>query len=123
VLTSVADAIDLANRYAPEHLILAVDQARAWLPRVQSAGSVFLGNFAPEAIGDYCSGTNHVLPTYGAARAYSGVSVQSFLTFITVQELSRDGLAAIGPCAMRLAEAEHLHAHAQAIAIRLESPR
>jgi histidinol dehydrogenase len=89
--------------------------------KVQSAGSVFLGHYAPESVGDYCSGTNHVLPTYGAARAFSGVSVQSFLTFITVQELTPAGLAAIGPCAIRLAEAEGLQAHAFAVAVRMES--
>lgn len=119
VVADVAEAIGISNRYAPEHLILSIRDARSWVIAVHSAGSVFLGNFAPESVGDYCSGTNHVLPTYGAARAYSGVSVQSFMTFITVQELTRSGLAAIGPCAIRLAEAEGLHAHARAVAVRL----
>ncbi len=118
---SVETAIAISNRYAPEHLILSVRDARRCLASVRSAGSVFLGNYAPESVGDYCSGTNHVLPTYGAARAYSGVSVQSFLTFITVQELSVAGLAGIGPCAMRLAQAEGLQAHANAVAVRLEA--
>lgn len=118
---SIETALNISNRYAPEHLILSVRNARSWVTAVQCAGSVFLGNYAPESVGDYCSGTNHVLPTYGAARAYSGVSVQSFLTFITVQELTQAGLAHIGPCAIRLAEAEGLQAHANAVAVRLEA--
>jgi histidinol dehydrogenase len=118
---SVETAIAISNRYAPEHLILSVRDARRHLVNVRSAGSVFLGNYAPESVGDYCSGTNHVLPTYGAARAYSGVSVQTFLTFITVQELSPDGLAGIAPCAIRLAQAEGLQAHANAVSVRLEA--
>jgi histidinol dehydrogenase len=118
---SVDEAIAISNRYAPEHLILSVRDARRCVALVRSAGSVFLGNYAPESIGDYCSGTNHVLPTYGAARAYSGVSVQSFMTFITVQELSAAGLSGIGPCAIRLAQAEGLEAHARAVSVRLEA--
>ena len=121
VVDGVAEAIDIANRYAPEHLVLSVRDARRWFAGVRSAGSVFLGHYTPEAVGDYCSGTNHVLPTAGAARAYSGVSVQSFMTCITAQELTREGLAGIGPCAIRLAEAEGLQAHARAISLRLES--
>ena len=117
----VAQAIAISNQYAPEHLILSVQGARRWLAQVRSAGSVFLGNYAPESVGDYCSGTNHVLPTAGAARAYSGVSVHSFLTFITVQELTVAGLAGIGPCAIRLAQAEGLQAHARAISLRLDA--
>ncbi len=117
----VAQAITISNQYAPEHLILSVRDARGWVAQVRSAGSVFLGNYAPESVGDYCSGTNHVLPTSGAARAYSGVSVQSFLTFITVQELTIEGLAGIGPCAIRLAQAEGLQAHASAISLRLDA--
>ncbi|MDZ4812492.1 MAG: histidinol dehydrogenase [Pseudomonadota bacterium] len=121
VIDGVAQAIAISNRYAPEHLILSVRDARSWVAQVRSAGSVFLGNYAPESVGDYCSGTNHVLPTSGAARAYSGVSVQSFLTFITVQELTVAGLAGIGPCAIRLAQAEGLQAHARAISLRLDA--
>ena len=121
VVSDINEAIAISNRYAPEHLMLSVRDARSRLAAVRSAGSVFLGNNAPESIGDYCSGTNHVLPTYGAARAYSGVSVQSFMTHITVQELSASGLAAIGPCAIRLAQAEGLEAHARAVSIRLEA--
>ncbi len=114
------DAFAISNTYAPEHLILALREPRAWLGRVMSAGSVFLGDYAPESLGDYCSGTNHVLPTNGAARAWSGVGVASFQTAISVQEVSRAGLAAIGPCAVEIARAEGLEAHAQAVLRRLE---
>jgi histidinol dehydrogenase len=115
----LAQAVEISNRYAPEHLILAVREPRRWLDRVESAGSVFLGDYAPEALGDYCSGTNHVLPTYGAARAFSGVSVASFLKQITVQEVDAVGLREIGPDAAMLARAENLTAHEQAVTRRL----
>lgn len=120
-VASIAQALDISNRYAPEHLILALRDARAWLPRVQAAGSVFLGDWAPEALGDYCSGTNHVLPTSGAARFSSGVSVASFQVSITVQEVNPSGIAAIGPCAVELASAEGLDAHRMAVALRLQA--
>ncbi len=116
---SIEEAIVISNRYAPEHLILALRDADAWLSKVEAAGSVFLGDYANEGVGDYCSGPNHVLPTGGAARAWSGVSVGSFQLAISVQRLSREGLEAIGPAAMRIAEAEGLRAHANAVAIRL----
>lgn len=112
-------AFDISNRYAPEHLILALRDPRRWLDRVQAAGSVFLGDWTPEALGDYCSGTNHVLPTSGAARAVSGLNVASFQTTISVQAAQPRGIAAIGPCAMVLAEAEGLEAHRNAVALRL----
>jgi histidinol dehydrogenase len=115
VVDSIDDAIELSNDYAPEHLILAVADPDAWLDRVTRAGSVFLGDHAPESLGDYCSGTNHVLPTHGAARAYSGVSVASFQVSISLQSVSAAGLAAIGPCAVVMARAEGLEAHAQAV--------
>jgi len=117
---SLDEAFAISNRYAPEHLILALRQPRDWLERIEAAGSVFLGDFTPEALGDYCSGTNHVLPTSGAARAYSGVSVASFQNFVSVQSASRAGIAAIGDCALRLARAEGLDAHANAVALRME---
>ncbi|KAF1719168.1 histidinol dehydrogenase [Pseudoxanthomonas wuyuanensis] len=113
------DAFAISNAYAPEHLILALREPRAWLDQVEAAGSVFLGDYTPEALGDYCSGTNHVLPTSGAARAYSGVSVSSFQNFVSVQSASRSGLAAIGDCALTLARAEGLDAHANAVALRM----
>jgi histidinol dehydrogenase len=116
---TLADAFEISNAYAPEHLILALREPRRWLERVEAAGSVFLGDYTPEALGDYCSGTNHVLPTNGAARAYSGISVASFQTFISVQAASREGIAEIGPCALLLAEAEGLAAHARAVSLRL----
>jgi len=116
---SIAQAFEISNRYAPEHLILALRQPRQWLDKVEAAGSVFLGDYTPEALGDYCSGTNHVLPTAGAARAYSGVSVASFQNQISVQAASREGIGGIGPCALTLARAEGLGAHANAVALRL----
>ncbi|WP_250625735.1 histidinol dehydrogenase [Pinirhizobacter soli] len=117
----IDQAIEVSNRYAPEHLILQVEEARSWLASVQSAGSVFLGRWTPESIGDYCSGSNHVLPTYGHARSYSGVSVASFVKQVTVQELTAEGLRAIGPCAVTLAAAERLNAHALAVTLRLDA--
>ena len=118
-VATLDDAFAISNRYAPEHLIVALREPRAWLARVEAAGSVFLGDYTPEALGDYCSGTNHVLPTSGAARAYSGVSVASFQNFVSVQSASRAGIAAIGDCALTLARAEGLDAHANAVALRL----
>jgi histidinol dehydrogenase len=112
-------AVDVSNTYAPEHLILQVADPRALLSRVRNAGSVFLGPWAPESAGDYCSGTNHVLPTYGAARSYSGLGVDQFMRQMTVQELSIDGLRSIGPTIVELARLEGLGAHAAAIRIRL----
>jgi histidinol dehydrogenase len=116
---SLDEAVEISNAYAPEHLILNVDSPRRWLEKVVSAGSVFLGPWSPESVGDYCSGTNHVLPTHGHARASSGVSVASFLKQITVQELTREGLRGIGPCAATLARAEGLGAHERAVTRRL----
>jgi histidinol dehydrogenase len=124
ILVDAPDAaVAISNRYAPEHLILNVDAPRRLLEKVENAGSVFLGPWSPESVGDYCSGTNHVLPTYGHARAWSGVSVASFLKQITVQELTHEGLRAIGPCAATLARAEGLHAHARAVTRRLGDER
>ncbi len=114
-------ALEVANAYAPEHLILEVREPRRWLERVESAGSVFLGAWSPEPMGDYCSGTNHVLPTYGHARAYSGLSVLDFVKRITVQELSPEGLSALGPVALELARLEGLDAHAAAVSRRLDA--
>jgi histidinol dehydrogenase len=118
---ALSDAFAISNDYAPEHLILALRRPREWLDRVEAAGSVFLGDWAPEALGDYCSGTNHVLPTGGAARAISGLSVGSFQNAISVQAVDRGGLAAIGPTAVAIARAEGLEAHARAVTLRLEA--
>lgn len=120
VVRDVEAAIDVANQYAAEHLILEVEDPRRWLPRIQNAGSVFLGAWSPEPMGDYCSGTNHVLPTYGYARAYSGLSVLDFIKGITVQELSPAGLRNLGPVAVELAKLEGLDAHASAVSRRLD---
>ncbi|ANB19463.1 histidinol dehydrogenase [Dokdonella koreensis] len=115
----LAEAVEVSERYAPEHLIVQARDARALLPRLSAAGSIFLGPWSPETLGDYCAGPNHVLPTLGFARAYSGVGVDSFLRRVYVQELSAEGLAAIGPDAAVLARAESLEAHARAVDLRL----
>ncbi|MDE2451006.1 MAG: histidinol dehydrogenase [Gammaproteobacteria bacterium] len=119
VVRSLESALEVANEYAAEHLLLEVREPRRWLERVASAGSVFLGAWSPEPMGDYCSGTNHVLPTYGYARAYSGLSVLDFVKRITVQELSPEGLRSLGPVAVALARLEGLDAHAGAVTRRL----
>lgn len=121
LVDALVQAFQISNRYAPEHLILALREPRDWLAQVEAAGSVFLGDYTPEALGDYCSGTNHVLPTAGAARAYSGVSVASFQNMISVQSASAQGIAAIGNCARVLARAEGLDAHENAVALRMET--
>ncbi len=121
LVASLEQAVDVANAYAPEHLIVQTARPRDLLAAVRNAGSIFLGPWAPEAIGDYCSGSNHVLPTYGHARAFSGLSVASYQKQITVQELSAAGLRAIGPCAATLAAAEQLEAHRRAITLRLSA--
>jgi histidinol dehydrogenase len=119
VVPDLPTAFEIANRYAPEHLILQIDQPRDWLPRVRNAGSVFLGQWTPESVGDYCSGTNHVLPTYGFARRYSSLGVGDFLRSMTVQELTFEGLQNIGPVAATLADLEGLDAHGAAVTLRL----
>jgi histidinol dehydrogenase len=119
VVDDLTTALEISNRYAPEHLILQVEKARRWLPKVQAAGSVFLGPWTPESVGDYCSGTNHVLPTYGFARRYSSLGVADFLRAMTVQELTVEGLKTIGPIAETLAALEGLDAHAWAVTERL----
>lgn len=118
---SLAQAVAVSNRYAPEHLIIQTAEPRALLDGIESAGSIFLGPWTPESVGDYCSGSNHVLPTYGYARSYSGVSVASFVKQISVQEVSADGLRAIGPCTVALAAAEQLEAHRRAVSLRLDA--
>ncbi|MBS0374856.1 MAG: histidinol dehydrogenase [Proteobacteria bacterium] len=119
VVADLATAFAVSNRYAPEHLILEIDAPRDWLGEVRAAGSVFLGHWSPETIGDYCSGTNHVLPTYGYARAYSGLALADFQRRITVQELTPAGLRDLGPVAVTLAGLEGLDAHAAAVQVRL----
>lgn len=119
VVDSIEAAFEVSNAYAPEHLIVQIENARSWLPKVRNAGSVFLGRWTPETMGDYCSGTNHVLPTYGFARAYSGLSMTDFLKRMTIQELTADGLRDLGPTAITIAELEGLDAHANAVQVRL----
>lgn len=120
---SVGTAIDISNRYAPEHLILQIASPRSVLDRVTNAGSVFLGSWSPESVGDYCSGTNHVLPTYGAARSFSGLGVEQFMRRMTIQELSEDGLRSLAPTVVELAMLEGLDAHAKAVRLRLGNVR
>jgi len=120
VAASTAEAVEIANRYAPEHLILQVNNPRALLPRITAAGSVFLGAWTPESLGDYASGTNHVLPTYGWARACSGLGLADFHRSMTVQTASPRGLRKLGPVVERLALAENLTAHQRAVRVRLD---
>lgn len=115
------DAVDFINAYAAEHLILSVKNAPEIAEKITDAGSVFIGNYSPESVGDYASGTNHTLPTNGYARAYSGVSLDSFVKKITFQELSKEGLQGIAKTVTTMAEAEQLYAHKLAVTVRLES--
>ena len=119
ILSNQDQAIDLINTYAPEHLILAVDNALQIADKIINAGSVFIGNYSPESVGDYASGTNHTLPTNGHANAYSGVSLDSFVKKITFQQLTERGLMNIAPTVIEMAEAEGLQAHSNAVSVRL----
>jgi histidinol dehydrogenase len=121
IVDSLETAFGVANDYAPEHLLLQIHEPRRWLPRVSAAGAVFLGPWSPESAGDYCSGPNHTLPTYGYAKAYSGLSLEDFQKRITVQELTPAGLAGLGPTAQILANLEGLDAHAASVTIRLDA--
>lgn len=121
VVDGSAAALALVNAYAPEHLIIACAAPELLAEGITNAGSVFLGHFTPESVGDYASGTNHTLPTNGFARAYSGVSVDSFVKKVTFQQLTTDGLTSLAPVVIEMAMAEGLAGHAQAVAIRLEN--
>jgi histidinol dehydrogenase len=123
VVDTLETAFAVANEYAPEHLLLEIRDARRWLRYVTAAGAVFLGSWSPESMGDYCSGPNHTLPTYGYAKAYSGLALEDFQKRITVQELTPAGLQGLGPTAQILAGLEGLDAHAAAVTIRLEALR
>ncbi|CAN0870197.1 Histidinol dehydrogenase, chloroplastic [Linum grandiflorum] len=114
------EAISFSNLYAPEHLIINVENAEKWEGLIENAGSVFLGQWTPESVGDYASGTNHVLPTYGYARMYGGVSLDSFLKYMTVQSLTEEGLRKLGPYVATMAEVEGLDAHKRAVTLRLQ---
>jgi histidinol dehydrogenase len=118
-----AEAMQFSNEYAPEHLILATLNPNETAKKVRNAGSVFIGKWSCESAGDYASGTNHTLPTHGYARAYSGVSVDSFVKKVTFQELTQTGILNLGPSVERMAEAEGLQAHKNAVTIRLKSAR
>lgn len=121
IAESRADVVDIVNRYAPEHLIIQMKDPEMLVPNIRNAGSIFLGPWTPEAVGDYASGTNHTLPTYGAARAYSGVTLESFIKYISIQRLTKKGLKNLGPTVERLATMEDLEAHRRAVSIRLET--
>ena len=121
IASSRGNMLEIIEEYAPEHLILSVEEAADMAANVTNAGSVFIGNYSPESVGDYASGTNHTLPTNGFAKAYSGVSLDSFCKKITFQELSPEGLLNIGRTVELMAEAEELEAHKRAVSIRLKT--
>ncbi|MEM1326786.1 MAG: histidinol dehydrogenase [Bacteroidota bacterium] len=123
IVSSRQVALDLINIYAPEHLIVAVEEVEQFVEGIINAGSIFMGNFTPESVGDYASGTNHTLPTNGFATAYSGVSLDSFVKKITFQQLSQAGLRNVGPAVEKMARAEELEAHRNAVSIRLISEK
>jgi histidinol dehydrogenase len=120
IVETISEAIALSNLYAPEHLILSCADAETFSNQIISAGSVFIGNYSPESVGDYASGTNHTLPTNGYAAMYSGVSLDGFVKKITYQQLTKEGLETIGNTVMIMAVAEGLDAHKNAVAIRLK---
>ena len=120
LVNSLEEALEFSNLYAPEHLILAISDFEKYIPEVQNAGSVFLGNYSCESAGDYASGTNHTLPTNAYAKNYSGVSLDSFVKKITFQHLSKEGLQNLGKTIELMAEAEGLFAHKNAVSIRLK---
>ena len=120
LLNSLDEALEFNNLYAPEHLILALEDYEKYIPKIQNAGSVFLGNYSCESAGDYASGTNHTLPTNGFAKNYSGVSLDSFVKKITFQNLSKEGLQNLGKTIELMAEAEGLFAHKNTVSIRLK---
>ena len=115
----MSEAIQYSNEYAPEHLIINIKDSESVLDAITNAGSVFFGAFTPESVGDYASGTNHTLPTYGYARMYSGVNLASFQKSITMQTLTAEGLKQLGPSVEKLAAAEGLDAHKNAVTLRL----
>jgi histidinol dehydrogenase len=120
VVDTIMEAVDIINEYAPEHLIISCVNAAAISEDIENAGSIFLGNYSPESVGDYASGTNHTLPTNGYAKQYSGVSVDSFVKKITYQELSKEGLENIATTVTTMAEAEQLKAHSNAVKMRIK---
>jgi histidinol dehydrogenase len=119
VLDKVEDMIDLINGYAPEHLIISMENYLEVAEQITNAGSVFLGNYTPESAGDYASGTNHTLPTNGWARSFSGVNLDSYIKKITFQEITPEGIQQLGPVIETMAAAELLDAHKNAVTLRL----
>jgi len=119
LVNNLSEAFSISNNYAPEHLILAIKESEKWLNRIENAGSVFIGTYSPESAGDYASGTNHTLPTYGFAKTYSGVSLDSFVKKISFQELTKEGLKKLAPHIETMAKAEGLDAHKLAVSVRL----
>ena len=120
LVANLDEAMSISNLYAPEHLIIAADQAEALAAQVINAGSVFLGHYTPESAGDYASGTNHTLPTNGYAKNYSGVNLDSFMKSMTFQKISKIGIQNIGNAIEIMAEAEGLQAHKNAVSLRLK---
>jgi len=120
LVKELKEGIDLINEYAPEHLIISCEDDESIAEKIVNAGSIFLGNYSPESVGDYASGTNHTLPTNGYAKAYSGVSVDSFVKKITFQKLTKEGLEGIGQTVELMAAAEGLEAHRNAVRVRVE---
>lgn len=121
IVNNISEAINFSNKYAPEHLILNVKEADKYLEQISNAGSVFIGQYSCESAGDYASGTNHTLPTYGYAKSYSGVSTDSFVKKITFQKLSEEGIQNLGPVVEKMAETEQLQAHKNAMTLRIKS--
>ena len=119
VVSDLEQAFEFSNQYAPEHLILNIEDPNNYLSKIQNAGSVFIGPYSCESAGDYASGTNHTLPTYGYAKMYSGVNTESFMKQITFQEISREGIKNLGPTIEKMAESEGLIAHKKAVTIRI----
>jgi histidinol dehydrogenase len=121
LLNSIEECIEFSNEYAPEHLILSIENPENILSEITNAGSIFLGNYTPESAGDYASGTNHTLPTNGNARAYSGVSLDSFVKKITIQRISEKGIQNLGKTIEKMAAEEGLFAHKNAVTLRLKN--
>src|SRR5690606_30735024 len=117
---STTDLMEFCNNYAPEHLIISVNEPESYSRMILNAGSVFYGHLTPESAGDYASGTNHTLPTSSYAKAYSGVSVDSFVKKITFQQINKDGMLNLGPTIELLADIEGLQAHKNAVSVRLK---
>lgn len=121
IVSELGQAFDFSNQYAPEHLIVNIENAESYTDKIINAGSVFLGELTPESVGDYASGTNHTLPTYGYARMYSGVNLAAFQKSVTMQSLNEEGLRNLGPTVEKLAELEELQAHKNAVSLRLKN--